>query len=90
MPMPSEIENINGMLTANMMAGKNSVMSDQSISLSDLIIKEATNRSAAEVAKVGMLLTSGLNARQTINSSPAVTADKPVFPPLSTPAADSM
>lgn len=88
--MPSEIENINGMLTANMMAGKNSVMSDQSISLSDLIIKEETNRSAAEVAKLGMLLTSGLNAIQTINKSPAVTADNPVFPPLSTPAADSM
>ncbi len=90
MPMPSEIENINGMPMANIIAGKNSVMSDQSTSLIDLIIKEETNRSAAEVAKLGMLLTSGLNARQTINRSPAVTADNPVFPPLSTPAADSM
>ena len=88
--MPSEIENINGMPMASIIAGKNSVMSDQSISLSDLIIKEETNRSAAEVAKLGMLLTSGLNAIQTINNSPAVTADNPVFPPLSTPAADSM
>ena len=87
--MPSEIENINGMPMANTIAGKNSVMSDQSTSLSDLIIKEETNRSAAEVAKLGMLLTSGLNARQTITSSPAVTADNPVLPPLSPPAAAS-
>ena len=47
MPMPSEIENINGMPMANIIAGKNSVMSDQSTSLIDLIIKEETNRSAA-------------------------------------------
>ena len=88
--MPSEIENMNGMPIANIMAGKNSVMSDQLISLSDLIIKKETNLRAADVAKLGMLLTSGLNAKQTMNSSPAVTADKPVFPPLSTPAADSI
>ena len=88
--MPSEIENMNGMPMANIIAGKNSVMSDQSTSQIDLIIKKETNRSAAEVAKLGMLLTSGLNARQTMNNNPAVTADNPVFPPLSTPAADSM
>ena len=84
------MENMNGIPMANMMAGKNSVTSDQSTSLSDLIIKKETNSRAAEVAKLGMLLTIGLNAKQIVNKSPAVTADNPVFPPLSTPAADSM
>ena len=71
-------------------AGKNSVTSPQSISVKDLIINVATNSNAAEVAKLGILLTSGAKARQRIKRAPTVIAERPVLPPLSTPAADSM
>ena len=71
-------------------AGKNSVMSRQSISVRDLIINVETNSNAAEVAKLGMLFTSGAKAKQRMKRAPTVIAESPVLPPLSTPAADSM
>ena len=90
MPRPSAIEKVNGIANAVMTAGKYSVMSSQSISIKDLIIRNATKSRAADVAKLGMLWTRGAKARHKMKKRPTVIAASPVLPPLSTPAADSI
>ena len=63
---------------------------DQSISAACLIIIAPTITKAGAAANVGICLNNPASSRPDSIITPTVTAVRPVFPPSSTPAADSM
>ena len=90
MAMPSAMLKARGMATSVRTAGRARVKSRRSISAMDCIMKTPTMTRAGAVATAGMMEMRGWRKRARRKQAAVASAVRPVRPPASTPAADSM